>query len=59
MNEFQEVSQSGADADGSRWTAVALWTAGLLALAASGLLWLRFGPQVFLDAALAAWRSCF
>lgn len=24
-----------------------------------GYLWMRFGAQVFLDAALFAWRSCF
>lgn len=31
-----------------------------LALAAiCGFLWMRFGAQVFLDAALFAWRACF
>ena len=31
-----------------------------LALAAGcGVLWMRYGAQVFIDAALFAWRSCF
>ena len=31
-----------------------------LALAAvCGFLWMRYGAQVFVDAALFAWRSCF
>jgi len=31
-----------------------------LALAAAcGFLWMRYGAQVFLDAALFAWRACF
>ncbi len=28
-------------------------------VAASGVLWMRFGTQVFLDAALNLWKTCF
>lgn len=35
-------------------------TLTLVALAAAcGMLWMRYGAQVFVDAALFAWRSCF
>lgn len=38
---------------------IALAGAGVALAVACGLLWMRFGGQVFLDAALFAWRSCF
>lgn len=38
---------------------LALAGAGVALAVACGLLWMRFGAQVFLDAALFAWRSCF
>ena len=31
----------------------------LALVAACGFLWMRYGAQVFLDAALFAWRACF
>lgn len=31
----------------------------LMLAVACGWLWMRFGAQVFLDAALFAWRACF
>ena len=57
-----EAVEGRRQADGRRETgalAIALWSAGALLIAACGLLWARFGPDVFLDAALSAWRSCF
>lgn len=38
---------------------LALAAAALLLAAACGFLWVRYGAQVFLDAALFAWRACF
>ena len=39
---------------------IAALAAVFLALAiACGFLWMRYGVQVFVDAALFAWRSCF
>lgn len=31
----------------------------LVLAAGCGFLWMRFGAQVFLDAAIFAWRACF
>ena len=36
-----------------------LATVALALVAACGYLWMRYGAQVFLDAALFAWRACF
>ncbi len=38
---------------------LALAAAALALVAACGFLWMRYGAQVFLDAALFAWRACF
>ena len=38
---------------------LALLAVVLVLAVACAALWMRFGAQVFLDAALFAWRSCF
>ncbi|MFO1115327.1 MAG: hypothetical protein U1E28_06570 [Beijerinckiaceae bacterium] len=49
----------GGAREGGRLIGVSLAAAaGLLALAC-GLLWARFGTQVFLDAAENLWKTCF
>jgi hypothetical protein len=62
-----ESGVSATDGDGEgrsgqslpRGVAVAL-VGGFAALAvASGVLWMRFGTLVFLDAALNLWKTCF
>ena len=38
---------------------LAIGVAAALLLLACGLLWARFGAQVFLDAATDLWKTCF
>jgi len=63
----KESDVNAADGDGEgrsgqslpRGVAVAL-AGGFAALAvASGVLWMRFGTHVFLDAAANLWKTCF
>lgn len=54
-----ESDHSAAAPEGGRAIGVSIAVAaGLLALAC-GLLWARFGTQVFLDAAETFWKTCF
>jgi hypothetical protein len=60
--EQNETSEAGLrDREQHRMSVVTLVLGSSLAslVAAACLLWLRFGSQVFLDAASTAWRSCF
>ena len=43
----------------SRGLVVWLGIPALALAAVCGFLWMRYGAQVFVDAALFAWRSCF
>ena len=54
-----ELDDSDAGARASRGLRVALVLAALALAAGCGVLWMRYGAQVFIDAALFAWRSCF
>lgn len=56
MDQQADQTELERSSGGAR-AAVALALA--LALVACALLWAKFGAQVFLDAALAAWKSCF
>lgn len=38
---------------------LSLAAVSLALVLACGFLWMRYGAQVFLDAALFAWRACF
>ena len=51
-------SQTEAQA-APRWLFLWLGIPALALAAACGFLWMRYGAQVFLDAALFAWRACF
>ena len=62
----QETGVDAADGTGAdegqgapRWLVVSLGICGALVVGACGLLWLRFGTQVFLDAATNLWKTCF
>ncbi len=55
-------SETGDQAEaqtGPRGLFLWLGIPALALAAASGFLWMRYGAQVFLDAALFAWRACF
>lgn len=59
---MESTDGMGADAGESgttRWLTVSLALSAGLLLGASGLLWLEFGSQVFLDAAANLWKTCF
>ncbi|MCB1545663.1 MAG: hypothetical protein KDJ30_15695 [Rhodoblastus sp.] len=55
-NELDDVDDGARAPRGLR---VALVLAALALAAGCGVLWMRYGAQVFIDAALFAWRSCF
>ena len=55
LTDIHEADDSRAP----RGLRLALIVTALALAAACGLLWMRYGAQVFLDAALFAWRSCF
>lgn len=52
-----EAASGPAQAPRGLIVALALILFGLVA--ACAVLWMRYGAQVFVDAALFAWRSCF
>jgi hypothetical protein len=63
-SELNETGGGGLRADelrerSSRGVALVIWSGIAMLVAAASLLWLRFGSQVFLDAASTAWKSCF
>ena len=54
--DFEGERGSGRQTNGLR---IALGALAAALVVGCGYLWMRFGAQVFLDAALFAWRSCF
>lgn len=50
---------AGEPAQAPRGLIVALAMIFFGLVAACAVLWMRYGAQVFVDAALFAWRSCF
>ena len=59
-NTSDLVDEGAADqAQAPRGLIVALALIFFALAAICGVLWMRYGGQVFIDAALFAWRSCF
>ncbi len=58
-NELTDIDREQGGDRNSRGLRIALGALAIVLAAGCGYLWMRFGAQVFLDAALFAWRSCF
>ena len=59
MDAAEGTGADEAAGGAARWLAVSLAFCAALLLGACGLLWFRYGTQVFLDAAANLWKTCF